>query len=147
VIARTFAAPRDLVFRAWSSAEHVKRWFCPTGYTVPQAEVDFRVGGVFHVCMRSPEGQDHWTRGTITEIVPDARLVIDMQVPGAQAECLFRALTVVRFTQETGGTRMEVTQSYTLYDPAAARMVQGAPQGWAQTLDRLEREVARIRGT
>jgi hypothetical protein len=42
---------------------------------------------------------------------------------------------------------MEVTQSYTLYDPAAARMVQGAPQGWAQTLDRLEREVARIRGT
>ena len=36
-----FAAPRELVFKAWSSAEHIKRWFSPAGFSVPDAEVDF----------------------------------------------------------------------------------------------------------
>ena len=40
VISRHFAAPRDLVFKAWSSAEHIKRWFSPEGYSVPEAEID-----------------------------------------------------------------------------------------------------------
>lgn len=144
VIARVFPAPPELVFRAWSSAEHLRRWFSPAAYTVPDARVDFRVGGAFDICMRSPEGQDHWTRGRYTEIVPHSRLVIDMHAVAEQDRTLFRAYTVVRFSQEPGGTRLEVTQSYTLLDPAAAAMIQGAPIGWGQTLDRLALEVACI---
>jgi len=75
VISRTFPAPRDLVFKAWSSAEHMKRWFSPEGYSVPEAEVDFRPGGVCAICMRSPEGQDFWSRGVYVEISPPDRLV------------------------------------------------------------------------
>jgi uncharacterized protein YndB with AHSA1/START domain len=145
LVSRRFAAPRELVFRAWSSAEHLRRWFCPAGYTVPEAEVEFRVGGAFHICMRSPEGQDHWTRGRYTEIVPHTRLVIDMHAVGEQDRPLFRAYTIVSFADEAGGTRLEVTQTYTILDPVAAPMIQGASQGWGQTLDRLEHEVARIR--
>jgi uncharacterized protein YndB with AHSA1/START domain len=134
-----------LVFRAWSSADHIKRWFCPAGFTVPEAQVEFRVGGAFNVCMRSPEGQNHWTRGHYTEIVPHSRLVVDMGVVGDKGALLFRANTVVTFMDEGGATRMEVTQSYTLFAPMAAAMIQGASQGWSQTLDRLDLEVARIR--
>ncbi|MGC9957390.1 SRPBCC family protein [Roseiarcus sp.] len=65
-VSRVFAAPRETVFKAWSSADHIKRWFCPDGYLVPEAKVEMRVGGAFEVCMRSPEGVDHWTRGTFT---------------------------------------------------------------------------------
>jgi uncharacterized protein YndB with AHSA1/START domain len=145
VVARTFPAPRDLVFRAWSSADHLKRWFCPAGYSVPEARVEFRAGGDFNICMRSPAGQDHWTRGKYTEIVPNSRLVIDMQAIGAQDRPLFRAHTVVTFEEVRGGsTRLEVTQTYTLYESLAAQMIQGASQGWSQTLDHLEQEVARI---
>jgi uncharacterized protein YndB with AHSA1/START domain len=144
VISRVFAAPPELVFRAWSSAEHLRRWFCPAAYTVPDAHVEFHVGGAFDICMRSPQGQDHWTRGRYTEIVPYSRLVIDMNAVAEQDRALFRAYTVVRFAAERGGTRLEVTQSYTLFDPAAAAMIQGAPIGWGQTLDRLALEVARI---
>jgi uncharacterized protein YndB with AHSA1/START domain len=144
VISRVFAAPPELVFRAWSSAEHLRHWFCPAAYTVPDARVDFRVGGAFDICMRSPQGQDHWTRGRYTEIVPFSRLIIDMNAVAEQDRALFRAYTVVRFTEEPGGTRLEVTQSYTLFDPAAAAMIQGAPIGWGQTLDRLALEVACI---
>ena len=49
--------PRETVFKAWSSAEHVKRWFSPATYTVPDAKVEMRVGGAFDVCMRSPDGE------------------------------------------------------------------------------------------
>jgi len=145
VVSRVFPVPRELVFRAWSSAEHLRRWFCPAGYSVPEAEVDFRVGGAFHICMRSPEGQNHWTRGRFTEIVPLTRLVIDMNALGDQDRPLFRANTVVSFADEAGGTRLEVTQSYTIVDPLAVQMIQGAPRGWGETLDRLEHELARIK--
>jgi uncharacterized protein YndB with AHSA1/START domain len=143
IVSRTFSAPRNLVFQAWTSAEHLRHWFCPAGYTVPDARVEFRVGGVFEICMRSPEGRDHWTRGRYTEIVPDARLVIDMNAVGNEGQVLFRAYTVVIFTEEAGGTKLQVDQRYTIFDPTAAPMIQGAPQGWTQTLDRLEIEVAR----
>jgi uncharacterized protein YndB with AHSA1/START domain len=144
-ICRTFPASRELVFQAWSSAEHLKRWFCPAGYSVPEARIEFRVGGAFHICMRSSEGQEHWTKGQYTEIVPNTRLVIDMNAVGEQNRPLFRALTTVIFKDEHGATQLEITQSYTLLDARAAHMIQGAPQGWSQTLDRLEQEVARIR--
>jgi uncharacterized protein YndB with AHSA1/START domain len=144
VVSRMFRAPRKLVFQAWSSAEHLRHWFCPAGYTVPDARIEFRVGGAFEICMRSPEGRDHWTRGRYTEIVPDARLVIDMNAVGDRDQPLFRAYTIVNFIEEADGTRLEVNQRYTVFDPAATPMIQGAPRGWSQTLDRLEIEVARM---
>jgi uncharacterized protein YndB with AHSA1/START domain len=144
IVSRMFPAPRKLVFQAWSSAEHLRHWFCPAGYTVPDARIEFRVGGAFEICMRSPDGRDHWTRGRYTEIVPDARLVIDMNAVGDRNQPLFRAYTVVNFIEEADGTTLEVNQRYTVFDPTATPMIQGAPQGWSQTLDRLEIEVARM---
>ena len=141
---RVFAAPKELVFKAWSSAEHVSRWFCPNGYTVPQAKVEMRAGGAFEVCMRAPDGTEHWTRGTFVEVTPFTRLVIDMHAVDAQARPLFRAWTEVSLTDGHGGTRMEVVQKYTLIQPAPAiRMVKGAPIGWGQTLDKLQAEITR----
>jgi uncharacterized protein YndB with AHSA1/START domain len=144
VVSRVFPAPRELVFQAWSSAQHLRRWFCPAGYSVPEALVEFRVGGAFDICMRSPAGLDHWTRGRYTEIVPHTRLVIDMHAVAQQDRPLFRAYTIVRLADEAGGTKLEVTQSYTILDPAASPMIQGAAHGWSQTLDRLESEVERM---
>ena len=59
-ISRAFAAPRELVFHCWSSAERMKRWFSPEGVDVPEAEIDFRPGGAFVICMRMPDGTEHW---------------------------------------------------------------------------------------
>jgi uncharacterized protein YndB with AHSA1/START domain len=144
-LSRVFAAPRELVFRAWSSADHLQHWFCPAGFTVPTAKIEFRVGGAFDICMRSPEGKDHWIKGHYAEIEPNTRLVIDMNAIGDRNKPLFRAYTVVNFSDDAGGTRLEVTQRYTLREPIAATMIQGAPQGWDQTLDRLEHELTRMR--
>ncbi|SDB99233.1 Uncharacterized conserved protein YndB, AHSA1/START domain [Cupriavidus sp. YR651] len=143
-VSRAFNAPRELVFKAWSAAEHLKEWFCPTGYTVPEAEVEFRAGGKFDLCMRSPEGQSHWIRGHYVEVTPNARLVIDMNVVTESGKTLFNAHTTVGFETVCGGTQMNVTQRYTLLDPSAADFTRGAEEGWRQTLDRLEAKVARL---
>jgi uncharacterized protein YndB with AHSA1/START domain len=146
-VSRVFAAPRERVFAAWSTAEHVKHWFCPQMFTVPEAHVDFRVGGVFEVCMRAPDGTDHWSRGHFVEIIPNARLAIEMGVFGQDGSMLFSAHTAVTFEEDRGGTRMSVTQSYTLLQPIAEQMVKGARQGWAETLDRFGSALSYTAGT
>jgi len=146
-VSRVLAAPRELVFKAWSSAEHVKRWFAPTGFSVPHAKVEMRVGGVFEILMRAPDGVEHWARGTFAEVSPVDRLVLDLRVEDARGNHLFRAYTEVSLADAEGGTRIEATQTYTLLDPGAAWMTSGAPTGWAQTLDKLAEEVARMQDT
>jgi uncharacterized protein YndB with AHSA1/START domain len=145
-ISRVFHAPRATVFKAWSSADHVRRWFCPESFTVPDARVQMHVGGPFEVCMRSPAGEEHWTRGSFVEVTPHTRLVLDMNVADSAGKQLFRAYTEVDFADAPCGTRMDVAQTYTLSDPSVAWMMKGAPEGWRTTLDKLEREVVRMQG-
>jgi uncharacterized protein YndB with AHSA1/START domain len=145
-LSRMFHAPRETVFKAWSSAESVKRWFAPETFTVPEATVEMRVGGRFDLCMRSPAGEAHWVRGSFVEVAPHTRLVIDMTCTDAEGRRLFGAYTEINFADALGGTRMDVVQSYTLIDPTKAWMVAGAPAGWSSTLDKLEKEVVRMRG-
>ncbi|MEJ0017247.1 MAG: SRPBCC family protein [Acetobacteraceae bacterium] len=143
-LSRVFHARRATVFRAWSTAEHVKRWFSPEIFTVPAATVRLQVGGPFEVCMRTPAGEEHWIRGIFAEVTPDSRLVIDMECGDGEGRILFHAHTEVDFADVPGGTRMDVVQSYTIVDPAMAWMVAGAPDGWRSTLDKLATEVARM---
>jgi len=146
-ISRVFHARRETVFAAWSSADHVKRWFSPESFTVSDAKVQMRLGGAFDVCMRSPTGEEYWIRGTFVEVAPHARLVIDMYPTDGAGKKLFRAYTEVDFSDALGGTRMDVVQTYTFTDPSlAAPMVAGAPDGWRTTLDKLEKEVVGMQG-
>lgn len=138
-ISRVFRAPRSVVYAAWTSAEQVKRWFSPAIFTTPDAVVEPRVGGRFEVCMRAPDGADNWARGTFADIVADRRLVIDMYAVDAAGARLFRAYTEVDFSDEPNSTtRVDIVQTYTLFVPQAIHMIGGAPQGWSQTLDKLE---------
>jgi len=145
-LSRVLHARRETVFKAWSSAEHVKRWFSPETFTIPEARVEMHPGGPFELCMRSPVGEEHWLRGTFVEVTPHTRLVIDMEITDNAGRKLFRAYTEVDFADALGGTKMDVTQTYTILDPSAAWMVEGAPHGWASTLDKLEKEVVRLQG-
>ena len=143
VISRVFAAPRELVFSAWSTAAHMKNWFSPEGFTVPEAEIDFCAGGVCAICMRGPDGQDHWSRGHFLEVVAPERLVMAGDV-AFEGQVKFSVRTTVIFAAEGAGTKMTVTQDYEIFDEAFLAATQGAAEGWRTTLDKLEKEVARM---
>jgi len=55
---RIVDVPRELVWLAWTSPEHVKKWFTPAPWTTVDCEIDLRPEGIFRTVMRSPEGQD-----------------------------------------------------------------------------------------
>jgi uncharacterized protein YndB with AHSA1/START domain len=56
VMTRVFDAPRELVFKAWTEPERLKRWWGPKGFTNPVCEVDVRPGGAIRIDMRAPDG-------------------------------------------------------------------------------------------
>lgn len=145
-VSRVLHARRETVFKAWSSAEHVTRWFSPDTYTTPKARVRMEVGGPFELCMRSPAGEEHWIRGTFTEVQPNDKLTIDMSVMDAAGQALFRALTEVWFADAMCGTQLDIVQTYTLIDLSKGWMLAGAAEGWRGTLDKLEKEVIRMQG-
>ena len=57
IITCIFDAPRGLVWKSWTEPDRFKRWWGPKGFTPPSCKIDLRVGGVYHNCMRSPEGR------------------------------------------------------------------------------------------
>ena len=66
IIKRSFDAPRELVWKAWTQPEHMIRWFGPKSFTLPVSMIDLRVGGEYLSCMRSPDiaaGHDRFLFG------------------------------------------------------------------------------------
>jgi uncharacterized protein YndB with AHSA1/START domain len=74
-ISRVFDAPRDRVWKAWTEAERLKKWWGPKGFTVTHLTIDLRPGGIMHYCLRMPDGNEMWGRFTYREIEAARRLV------------------------------------------------------------------------
>jgi len=146
VITRVFDAARDLVFKAWTEPERVMRWWGPNGFTTPVCKIDLRPGGVFHNCMRSPEGRDFWSKGVYREIVEPERIVCTDSfsdeagnlVPptryGMSADWPAEALITVTFAEHDGKTKFTL-QHAVGSAPASER--DQCRQGWSESLDRL----------
>jgi len=75
VLERVVDVPKELVWTAWTTPEHIKHWFVPRPWSITACEIDLRPGGVFSTTMRSPEGQEYPNAGCYLEIVPNKRLV------------------------------------------------------------------------
>src|SRR5262245_58624072 len=73
-VVRIFDASRRAVWNAWTDSEVVKKWFGPRGFTIPDYTIDLRLGGSWRVCMRAPDGEEHWARGIYHEVSPPRAL-------------------------------------------------------------------------
>ena len=127
-ITRVFDAPKQLVFEAWTKAEHLSRWFTPAPLTTHGCQLDFRPGGVFRLTMRTPDGVEFPMDARFTEIVPDERIVFAATVHGD-----LKILTTVTFLEKNGQTTLTAHQVYS-HESDATR---GANAGWTLTLDQL----------
>jgi len=77
VISWTFNAPRERVWKAWTERERLIQWFGPKGCgSLHTANLDLRPGGMFHYCMRSPDGKDMWGKFVYREIIAPGRIVL-----------------------------------------------------------------------
>ncbi len=83
VLNREIDVPVDLVWKAWTTPEHLKQWFVPRPWTIISCTIDLRPGGAFSTVMRSPEGAEFSNNGCVLDVVPHERLVFtDTLLPG-----------------------------------------------------------------
>jgi uncharacterized protein YndB with AHSA1/START domain len=144
-VTRTYNAPRELVFHAWTKPEHLKNWFAPAPLTVPEVESDPTEGGLYRLAMRSPEGQVFWSRGTYREVVPPERIVLSQGVLGPDDQPLFETTTTVTLTDEGGKTTVTVRERVErILDPAAAEPLSGMEQGLHMVLDNLTEYLTKL---
>jgi uncharacterized protein YndB with AHSA1/START domain len=113
LLTRVFDAPREVVFDAWTKAEHLKQWWGPKGFKMIKCSVDLRPGGMFHYGMEAPNGSTMWGRFVYREITPPERLVFfnsfSDENGGVQPAPFFdgwplEVLNVVTFTEHEGKT-------------------------------------------
>ena len=133
VIRRTFNAPRELVFRAWTEPQLLAQWSCPRGFSVTEQSGELRVGGSFATTMRSREGTEHRLRGVYREIVPPERLVFTHSWVDERGSPGPETLVTVTLTEHHGGTEMTFHQG--MFASVGAR--DGHEQGWQSCFERL----------
>ena len=77
VLERTLDAPVDLVWEAYTNAEHMKQWFAPKPFELTEMDLDLQPGGIFRIRMTGPDGFDtgHGVPGCVLEVVERKRLV------------------------------------------------------------------------
>lgn len=145
VVTRTFDAPVEQVWSAWTEPELVTEWWGPHGFTAPVAKMDVREGGTSLVAMRSPEGQDFYNTWTYEAVEPGKRLVfvsrfadqdgtaVDPRAQGLPPEMPSEVRSEVRFEELGARTKVTVTE----YEWPAGQMMEMSKMGLEQTLDKM----------
>ncbi|MFG0320430.1 MAG: SRPBCC family protein [Planctomycetota bacterium JB042] len=138
VLERVVDVRPDLVWKAWTTPEHVVKWFTPTPWTTVACEIDLRPGGAFRTVMRSPEGEEHDNVGCFLEVEAPRRLVwTDALMPGWRpAEKPFMTATIL-IEPEGDGTRYTAIAQHV--DAAGREQHEGMGfmDGWGTALDQL----------
>ena len=136
-IAREIAAPRNLVFSAWTDPELLARWWGPRGFTNPVCEWLARPGKTLHVVMRAPNGVDYPMGGEFREIAAPERLVFTSGALDEKGKMLFEFLHTVAFADKNGRTLLTLVSRVIKTTADANRYISGFEAGMIQSLERL----------
>lgn len=145
VLTRLIDVPRAKLYRAWTDAELLKKWFVPAPWTIADVDIDVRPGGRSHVVMRDPEGNDHPSDGVYLELVENERIVFtDAYTEGwvPSAKPFFTA--IVTFADEAGKTRYTARALHWREEDRAAHEKMGFHEGWGICADQLAAVAAKL---
>jgi uncharacterized protein YndB with AHSA1/START domain len=135
VMSRMFAAPRRLVWDAWTNPQHVPHWMLgPEGWTMPVCEIDLRPGGGWRFVWRRADGNEMEMTGEYREISPPDRLVSTESWGGEWPD----TLNTMVLTEEVGRTTMTLTMLYPSKEARDAALETGMKEGADQSFERLD---------
>ena len=138
VLERIVDVSPELVWMAWTTPEHLMKWFTPAPWTVSECEIDLRPGGMFRTTMCSPEGQQFPNNGCYLEVVTNKRLVFtDALQPGYRpAEKPFFT-AIITMEPHGAGTRYVATALHRDEATRKQHEEMGFHEGWGKALDQL----------
>jgi uncharacterized protein YndB with AHSA1/START domain len=148
VLERTFDAPVDLVWEAYTNPEHIKQWFAPKPYEITEVELDLKPGGIFRFRMVGPDGFDtgHGVPGCVLEVVEGKKLAWTSALgpgyrPNEMGEgCESFPFTAVVTFADAGNGKTQY-KAVALHKDAADRETHekmGFHEGWGTVAGQLE---------
>jgi len=141
VITRMFDAPRDLVFEAHTSCEHLTKWWGPRRYEVADCDVDFRPGGAWRMVHRA-EGEEHEFRGEYREIVRPERITWTFEWMGMPGHV---SVDTIVFEDQDGKTLVTTTSVFDTVQDRDGMLQSGMESGLAETWSRLDEYLETLR--
>ena len=138
ILKRTFNAPREKVFAAWTDPAILKQWFAPLPWTTTKVELDVRVGGASLVVMHSPEGKEFPGHGVYLEVAKNERLVFTDAFTQAW-ELSEKPFMVVELSFEAQAQKTKYTarvHHWTVADREAHEKM-GFHEGWVTCAEQL----------
>ena len=145
LITREFDAPKQLVYRAWTTPELVKRWWHANRGEVTLAEIDLRVGGMWRYVSRSADGFEVGFHGQYREIVPNERLVTTEVYEGIPDADEHAALDTLTLTESDGRTTLTVLVEHPTKEGRDAHINSGMEAGMQDAMDLLEEVAGSLR--
>lgn len=143
VMTRSFRAPRELVWRAWTDPQHVRQWWGREGSTLTVCEIDLRVGGEWRYVERQADGSEYPFKGVYREIVPPERLVstfiFDMEPFSEKAN-----VDTLTLEEIDGGTRITTHTQFASKEDRDAMVESGMEDGANESMDRLDAHLQAI---
>lgn len=138
VLEREIDVPVELVWKAWTTPEHLREWFVPKPWTIAACELDVRPGGTFSTTMRSPDGKEFPNLGTYLEVKPYERLIFtDTLLPGYRPAPNPFFTAVLELAGNGSGTRYT---AIAIHGDAAARKKHeemGFHSGWGTVVEQM----------
>ena len=145
LITREFDAPKELVYKAWTTPELVRRWWSGERGEMTVAEIDLRVGGRWRYAMIANEGFEVAFHGEYREIVPNERLVSTEAYEGIPDADEHAALNTLTLTEADGRTRLEIRVEHPTKQGRDMHIESGMEGGLQEALDRLEQVAVSLR--
>jgi uncharacterized protein YndB with AHSA1/START domain len=142
LITREFDAPKHLVYEAWTTPEHVKRFWHANRGEMTVAEIDLRPGGRWRYAMVTPDGMEVAFHGEYREIVPNERIVSTEAFEGIPDADEYATLNTATFAEQDGRTTLTVLVHAPSKEIRDAIIESGMEDGLQDALALLE-EVAR----
>jgi uncharacterized protein YndB with AHSA1/START domain len=142
LITREFNAPKELVYKAWTTPELVKRWWSAKRGEVTIAEIDLQVGGRWRYVMVTDDGFEVGFHGEFREIVPNERIVATEVYEGMPEG---EAVNTVTFTKADGRTTLTILVQHTSKEHRDAHIDSGMEAGMQDAMDLLEELAVSLR--
>ena len=139
LITREFAAPKHLVYRAYTTPELVRRWWNAKRGEVTIAEIDLRVGGAWRSVMVTESGQEVGFHGEYRELVPDERIVTTEVYEGAPGGDESAVVNTVTFAEKDGRTTLTILVQAPSKEIRDAIIESGMEAGMQESMDELEK--------
>ena len=144
VIRRTFRAPAQIVFDAWTKPEHIRRWWAPKsrGVTLVECDADVRPGGAYRYVLARGKSERFAFSGKYLEITRPTRLVYTQSFEPMPGE----AVVTVSFEEQDGSTTLVAHELYPSKEALDGAVASGMEDGMRETFEQLDELVASLRG-